>query len=35
MKLNLRALAASMAILWGGAVLIVGLANIIWVKSNS
>ncbi|OGP59890.1 MAG: hypothetical protein A2162_10075 [Deltaproteobacteria bacterium RBG_13_52_11b] len=30
MKLNIRALALSIAILWGLAVFIVGLANIIW-----
>jgi hypothetical protein len=29
-KLNIRALAVSIAILWGGAVLIVGIANLIW-----
>lgn len=30
MKLNLKALTTSMAIVWGGAVLIVGVANVIW-----
>ena len=30
MKLNIRALAVSIAILWGGAVFIVGIANLIW-----
>ena len=30
MKLNLKALAASLAILWGGCVFLVGLANLIW-----
>jgi hypothetical protein len=30
MKLNLKALALSIAILWGFAVLIVGAANLIW-----
>ncbi len=30
MKLNLKALAAALAILWAGVVFIVGLANLIW-----
>jgi hypothetical protein len=30
MKLNLKALTLSLAILWGGCVLLVGLANLIW-----
>lgn len=30
MKLNLKALTLSAAIVWGGAVLIVGVANSIW-----
>lgn len=30
MKLNLKALSAALAILWAGAVLLVGLANLIW-----
>ncbi|MAE63503.1 MAG: hypothetical protein CMJ18_04465 [Phycisphaeraceae bacterium] len=30
MKLSIRALATTVAILWGGAVLLVGLANLIW-----
>lgn len=30
MKLNLKALSISLAILWAGAVFIVGLANLIW-----
>ncbi|MGD9058047.1 MAG: hypothetical protein PVJ41_15040 [Desulfobacterales bacterium] len=30
MKLNLKALTISMAIVWGGSVLIVGMANTIW-----
>ena len=30
MKLNLRALTVSLAVLWGGSVFLVGLANLIW-----
>ena len=30
MKLSIRALAITTAIIWGGAVLIAGLANLIW-----
>jgi hypothetical protein len=30
MKFNIKAMALACAILWGGAVLIVGLANLIW-----
>jgi hypothetical protein len=30
MKLNLKALAFSLAILWGGCVFLAGLANMIW-----
>lgn len=30
MKLNLKSLAASLAILWGLSVFLVGLANLIW-----
>jgi len=30
MRLNIRAVAAALAILWGAAVLIIGLANFIW-----
>lgn len=30
MKLNLKALSVTLAILWAGAVFIVGLANLIW-----
>lgn len=30
MKLNLKALAAALAIVWAGAVFIVGVANAIW-----
>ena len=30
MKLSVRALAITMALVWGGAVLLVGLANLIW-----
>lgn len=30
MKLNLKALSVALAILWAGAVFIVGLANLIW-----
>lgn len=30
MKLNLKALAATLAILWAGVVLLVGVANLIW-----
>jgi hypothetical protein len=30
MRLNIRAVAAALAILWGGAVLATGLANFIW-----
>jgi hypothetical protein len=30
MRLNIKAMALAMGILWGGAVLVVGLANLIW-----
>ena len=30
MKISVRALALTIGLLWGGAVLIVGLANLIW-----
>jgi hypothetical protein len=30
MRLNIKAMAFGMGILWGGAVLIVGIANLIW-----
>ena len=30
MKLNIKALAFAIAILWGGAVFLVGIANLIW-----
>ncbi len=30
MKLNMKALMVSLAILWGGSVFLVGLANLIW-----
>jgi len=30
MKLNLKALSVALAILWAGAVFIVGVANLIW-----
>jgi hypothetical protein len=30
MKLSLKGLAVSLAILWGGSVFLVGLANLIW-----
>ena len=30
MKLNLKALAAALALLWAGVVLLVGVANLIW-----
>jgi hypothetical protein len=30
MKLSIRALAITAAIIWGGAVLLVGLANLVW-----
>ena len=31
MKLNIRAMVLTMAILWGAAVLLVGIANLIWI----
>jgi len=30
MKINVKALAVASAILWGGAMLVMGLANLIW-----
>jgi hypothetical protein len=30
MKLDVRALAVTMGLIWGGAILVVGLANLIW-----
>lgn len=30
MKLNIKALAISVGLIWGGALLVVGLANLIW-----
>ncbi len=30
MKLNIKALTFSLAILWGGSVFLVGLANLVW-----
>jgi hypothetical protein len=30
MKLNIRAMTLTLAVIWGGAVFIVGIANLIW-----
>ncbi len=32
MKINIKALSLTVAILWGGSILLIGLANLIWTS---
>ena len=35
MKINIKALSLTIAIVWGGSILLIGLANLIWIGFRS